>query len=69
MIRPRQPRHVDDGADAPAVSAFLNVLAKDIDARPEALTTLPPALMARMTELTDGIAVDLDAPIEGEVDL
>jgi antitoxin PrlF len=39
-------------------------------ARPEqAVAEIPPALRARMAALTNDIDVDLDAPIEGEVEL
>ncbi|CDN56980.1 HtaR suppressor protein (plasmid) [Neorhizobium galegae bv. officinalis bv. officinalis str. HAMBI 1141] len=60
-----------EAADAPdpVIDSFLTFLAKDMEARPEALSTLPPALVDRMTALTNGIKVDLDAPIDGEVDL
>jgi len=59
----------DTENDDPAIDNFLAFLADDIKRRPEALTALSPALMARIEALTDGIAVDLDAPIDGDVDL
>lgn len=59
----------DTENDDPAIDSFLTFLADDIKRRPEALTALSPALMARIEALTDGIAVDLDAPIDGDVDL
>ena len=58
------PEHND-----PAIDGFLSFLADDIQRRPEALAALSPALAARLTALTKGVAVDLDAPIDGDVDL
>lgn len=55
--------------DDPAIDGFLTFLADDIKRRPEALTALSPALLERVTALTKGITVDLDAPIDGDVDL
>ena len=59
----------DAEADDPALGAFLDFLARDIERRPEAIAALPPALAARIMALTDGMDVDPDEPIEGEVDL
>ena len=55
--------------DDPAINHFLAFLAADIGRRPEALTALSPALAERIASLTKGIAVDLDAAIDGDVDL
>jgi antitoxin PrlF len=51
----------------PAIGAFLQFLAKDMQANPSRLQALSPDLMASIGELVEGIEVDLDAPIEGEV--
>jgi len=53
----------------PALGPFLDLLTRDLTARPEAIAPLEPALVARITELVDGVAVDLDEEIEGEVAL
>ena len=53
----------------PAIDSFLSFLAQDIKRRPHALAALTPALARRLAALTEGVAVDLDAPIDGEVDL
>lgn len=53
----------------PAIDRLLAFLADDIARRPEAVTALSPALAERLAELTDGVKVDLDAPIDGDVDL
>jgi antitoxin PrlF len=58
----------DDTPD-PVLLAFLSHLEADIMARPQAMSTMPPALFARMAALADGVAVDYDAPIEGTVAL
>lgn len=55
--------------DDPAIDSFLAFLADDIKRRPEALITLSPALAERIAALTAGVAVDLDAAINGDVDL
>ena len=59
----------DTENDDPAIDHFLAFLAADIQHRPEALTALSPALAERISALTKGGAVDLDAAIDGDVDL
>lgn len=58
------PEHND-----PAIDGFLSFLADDVRRRPEALAALTPALAERITALTKGVAANLDAPIDGDVDL
>ncbi len=53
----------------PVVGKFLSFLARDIEKRPEALKPLSKDFAARMKSLVNGTKVDLDAPIDGEVDL
>lgn len=53
----------------PAIDRFLAFLANDIARRPEAVTALSPVLAERLAMLTDGMKVDLNAPIDGDVDL
>ncbi len=53
----------------PAIDRFLAFLADDIARRPEAVTALSPALAERLAVLTEGVKVDLNAPIDGDVDL
>lgn len=53
----------------PAIDRFLAFLADDIARRPEAVTALSPALAERLAMLTVGVKVDLNAPIDGDVDL
>lgn len=59
----------DADEDDPVLEGFLDLLARDMAARPEAFEEVPPGLRARIAALTSGSQVDLDAPIEGEVDL
>lgn len=59
----------DAEQDDPAIDGFLAFLAEDIKRRPEALIALSPALAERIAALTEGVKVDLDAPIDGDVDL
>jgi antitoxin PrlF len=56
-------------AEDPALAPFLARLERDIAARPEALVRLTPELAARMMAATEGVSVDPDAPIDGEVAL
>jgi len=53
----------------PAIDRFIAFLADDLAQRPEAVTGLSPALAERLAALTEGVKVDLDAPIDGNVDL
>ena len=70
---------VEDGAvsvhaaaelgDDPALAPFLALLEHDIASRPEALVPLMPELAARMMAVTEGVEVDPDTPIAGDVAL
>ena len=53
----------------PTVDAFLAFVATDMQRRPEAITALSSSLADRIGELTSGLNVDLNAPIEGDVAL
>ncbi len=61
----------DDGeTEDPVIEGFLDVLARDMKANPQrSIVEFPPVLRARMQRLTDGMLVDLDAPIDGDVDI
>jgi hypothetical protein len=61
--RVNNDRHHND----PAIGALLQFLAKDMQANPGRLQAFSPDLMASIGELVEGIEVDLDAPIGGEV--
>lgn len=69
---------VEDGAvslsaseptDDPALAPFLALLERDLAARPGAVAPLTDALVARIDRLIDGVVVDPEAPIEGDVAL
>lgn len=53
----------------PALAPFLALLERDIAARPEALIPLTADLAARIAAATEGVEVDPDAPIAGDVAL
>lgn len=53
----------------PVVGKFLSFLARDIEKHPETLEPLSKDFTARMAALVKGAKVDLDAPIDGDVDL
>lgn len=57
-----------DGSD-PVIDGFLNFLARDMEAHPERIEAIPPDLARRIAGLTEGMEIDLDAAIEGEVDV
>jgi antitoxin PrlF len=61
----------DDTAQDPALTPFLDLLAADLAARPgPAIQKLPQSLAARMEILANETgAVELGAPIEGDVSL
>lgn len=48
---------------------MLDRIDRDIDENPECLVPLSEAMLQKIAELTEGVEVDLDAPIEGDVDL
>jgi antitoxin PrlF len=56
-------------ASDPVVDAFLDFLARDMASHPEQLTGLTPDLVSHIQRLTEGIDIDLDAPIEGDVEI
>ncbi|HEY9092243.1 type II toxin-antitoxin system PrlF family antitoxin [Parasphingorhabdus sp.] len=58
-----------DNGDDPAIDAFLGFLATDIKQHPEKIKALAPDLAKRITVLTDGISVNLDDEIDGDVAL
>ena len=58
-----------DNIDDPAIDAFLGFLAKDIKQHPQKIKALSPDLAKRIATLTDGISVNLDDEIDGDVAL
>lgn len=62
--------HAAEGSsEDPALAPFLALLERDLAARPGALAALTPALAGRIAAATDGVKVDPDEPIEGDVAL
>ncbi len=59
----------DANEEDPVLEGFLDLLARDMAARPQAFEEIPPGLRERMAALTTGSDIDLEAEIEGEVDL
>ena len=55
--------------DDPALAPFLDLLERDIAEHPDRLRGMPADLYHRLVAVTDGVVVDLDAPIEGPVAL
>ena len=59
----------DTDHEDPVIDQFLALLGDDIARRPQAVTGLSLPLAQRLAALTDGVPVDLDEPIDGEVGL
>jgi antitoxin PrlF len=53
----------------PVIDRFLSFLADDMEKHPERIVAFPENLAAQIAVLTEGVVVDLDAPIDGEVEL
>ena len=53
--------------EEPAIDHFLLLLANNIRKRPQAIKALSPELAARIAALVEGVAIDLDAAIDGHV--
>ncbi|WP_295998431.1 type II toxin-antitoxin system PrlF family antitoxin [Rugamonas sp.] len=53
-------------ADDPLLGQFLDFLARDMANHPERLRAVDADLVARIRSLTDGIEVDLDAPLPAD---
>ena len=53
----------------PALAPFLTLLAADLAARPKAIAAIPPATVARIDAVLDGLSIDPDEPIQGDVAL
>ena len=59
-------RAVPFAGDDPALGAFLQFLARDIANHPERLLPVDVEMAQRITSLTEGIEIDLDAPISAD---
>jgi antitoxin PrlF len=53
--------------DDPLIGGFLDFLADDMRRNPENIRDFPPALGERMVALTNGMTVDTDEEISGDV--
>jgi antitoxin PrlF len=53
-----------DSANDPSLEPFLAFIAKDIHDVPQRLGGIDPALIRRARELTEGVAIDRDAPLD-----
>jgi antitoxin PrlF len=60
---------IAEAEEDPALAPFLDLLARDLATRPGAIAALTPELVARMTAATEGVPVDPEEPIEGDVAL
>jgi hypothetical protein len=62
-----ETKDLDDTEERPAECVMLDILDKDI--REGRVQPIPQSLLDRARELTEGIEVDLDEPLEGDIDL
>lgn len=62
-------RRADETRADPAIGSFLAFLANDIAKSPQNLQAFPPELANRISALVKDMNVDIDAPIEGDVEL
>jgi antitoxin PrlF len=53
--------------DDPVITNFLAFLAGDMARNPQNIVAFPPALHARMAELTEGVTVDLDEDFGADI--
>ena len=62
------PQSLDcsEAVTVPVSDAFLDFLEKDIISHPERLTPLTEQQVRHMAELTQGVEIDLDAPLPEE---
>ena len=60
---------VETPDEDPALMPFLDLLQRDLVARPEAIVALTPELLGRIAAATEGVSIDPDEPIEGDVSL
>lgn len=58
-----------DSDEDPAIETFLDFLAADIKAHPQAVKALLPDLAARIAALTGDMTINLDDEIDGDVSL
>lgn len=65
VIITRLPEETED----PALSGFVDLLERDIDQHKERVLFATQAFADYLEELTAGIEVDYDAPIEGDFEL
>ncbi|WP_100158870.1 type II toxin-antitoxin system PrlF family antitoxin [Proteus columbae] len=59
VIISRQEKEQDD----PVISEFLSFLEKDMKINPQHIRSVPATLWTEVEELTNGVEVDLDAPL------
>lgn len=60
-------RKDDEGAD-PALGAFLEFLARDVEHHPERIRAVPASLRDRIRSLTAGVEFNIDEPLDGDDD-
>lgn len=60
LVNPREDAHTD-----PALDPFLTLLQREITRHPERLKGFPASLLARIQQVSVGVLLDHDAPIDG----
>ena len=59
-------RVVEEEESDPILGSFLNFLAKDMKENPEHIQAVSSEIVNRAKSLTEGVDIDLDAPLEDE---
>jgi antitoxin PrlF len=62
-------RRAATNEDDPVIGAFLSFLAKDMAANPSNIQSLSPALQQSIASLVGDVEIDMDAKLEGDIDL
>lgn len=62
-------KEADEDEGDPVIGQFLAFVAQDMARNPANIRDFPPALVERMVEVTKGMQIDPDAPIDGDVAL
>lgn len=53
----------------PVLEKFLAFLGRDMAENPDRIEAFPESLLRRARKVTEGVAIDHDAPLDGAVDL
>jgi hypothetical protein len=58
-----------EGEMDPSTTAFLDLLAADIETRPETLVPMDAAWVARLQKLVEGVEISIDEPLPDDASI